>query len=556
MNSLHRTAILVLALLVTLPCQGRYLDEQDVLQSPWYTGSTGSARLNPIASDAWLLMHQGKEVEPALGRNGFVIEDPQLTALVYEITNRLLQSWPGNVPQVAIYVIGEASPTTYGAETTQAREIFLYYGVLVNAQSEDELAAVIAHELGHVLLDHVKTLNYKKKMRDSVYMLGQARDLYATAEAMHYDENSKKLEVDPEVSKGLKKSASQQMVARQLYDSTHATLFSRSNEFEADRFAIDLLIASGYSAMGLKTSLERLAHSYDLGNAVAGQLQESSKQLMDKYTTQFNKGVPQKEGDPDYSGMFNKMKKDLGDSAVDVAKQSMLGWATRSHPVTDKRIDHFAGYLQQNYSRKQRRQRENRASAQRFRDGDIGQLLANYRAANEAIVAIRLDQDAQARQLVSAATSGATARHAYPRYAAFSLQRHSGTISMDEVQGVRQYGLVPVHASLTMADALVTAGSLDDAVATAAATEAVYGNVTGFYPIKIKAANAAGNQAEAQELAQSCFDARDASKTLTATCAQLAGIDKPNAAEKSVGTVGKFGKSLMGGAKGLFSKDK
>jgi Zn-dependent protease with chaperone function len=543
----------LVALLFAQSSHATFFQEKAVTSSPWYTGTAGSAQIAPISTADWLSRHAGGESTPNLAYQGFVIEDPQLTALVYEVTNRLLQHWPGTVPSMVVYVQGEGSPTTYGAATTDAREVFLYYGVLTNAKSEDELAAVIAHELGHVLLDHVKTLDYAKKMRGSIDALSQAGELLSTVESTGFVQQSTSVNIDSKISEGLKQSANQRLLAHQLYDSAHATLFSRDNELEADRFAIDLLIASGYSAMGLKTSLERLSHSYDLSNAIATQLTSNSDKLMKDYSTALGSSAVQSAGSMDFTSMMTDSLKNVGGSALDVVQGEMLGWSAQSHPVTSERIEHFSNYLQQNYSRKERRQRENRNSAKRFHSGEIGTLLSNYRAANEAIVAIRLNDATAAKPLVSTATSGPTAKQAYPAYAAFELKSAGNAVTAADANGVEQYGLVPVPAAMLMADALVAAGDLDGAMATTAQAEARFGTVAAFYPVKIQTAKARGNQVEATQLAEACADAKDGNKQLADNCAQLAGVENSSAVEK-INSAAEVGKSLFGGAKALLGQ--
>ena len=260
-----RLAIISL-LLMTLNTQAAdlYLQQKDVTKSSYFTGTTGSASAKPLTSKAWLRLNSGQTAELAIRDYGFVVEDAQLNELIYGIANRLLAQWPGTVPDFAIFVLGDRSPLVYGAAMAHSREIFVNYGVFLHAESEDELAAVIGHELSHILLEHGKTLELKKNTDKSLELLGEARDRYAMAEAIRYNAETIEFSIDPSVEADLKKSAEQKVVADKLYARAHATLFSRGNEHDADRLGLDLMVAAGYSPMGLKNSLERMAHSYDL----------------------------------------------------------------------------------------------------------------------------------------------------------------------------------------------------------------------------------------------------------------------------------------------------
>ena len=59
----------------------------------------------------------------------------------------------------------------YYAEADEYGNLLLYTGVLRRVQSESELAAVLGHELGHVMLDHVKSRASAKSLPGGVESL-------------------------------------------------------------------------------------------------------------------------------------------------------------------------------------------------------------------------------------------------------------------------------------------------------------------------------------------------------------------------------------------------
>lgn len=559
MNNAFRRIIAATALLGSTLASASYLQHRDVTDSAYYTGNSGSAAVVRVTSAQWLQNHQHSNRQTAIGNQGFLIEDQQLGAQIYAIANKLLAQWPGSVPALAIFIQGDRSPLAYGAATTHAREVFVNYGVLLHAESEDEVAAVIGHELSHILLEHTKTLDYKKKMRGSVIILGQARDLYATADAMSYNQDSRQLAVDPSVSKGLKQSAMQQMVANQLYDSVHASVFSRDNEYDADRLAMDLLVAAGYAPLGLKMSLERMAHSYELSADIAKQLQDSSKKLLQQQSAQFQHSAKQQGiGGFDYQVALDRLQHDATQSSLEIGKSSLLKWSSRSHPVPDKRIEEITNYLYDNFPRSVRRRQAKIQSAQWFKSGAIAELLQHYRAANEAIQAIGLGQHEQAQIQQQLAASAPTANEPYTRYTAYFQRSDQGdSTAIEMLKNLDQSGFVPIYAAITSADALVNAGELAPAMATTSRTESRFGSVAGFYPAKIKVALASGKPAEAEQLALACFDAANDNAALADNCEQVSGIAQPKLLEKGIpGTINKFGKSLFGGKNSLFGSGK
>ncbi len=559
MNNALSSIILTATLLGSALASASYLQHRDVTSSVYYTGNSGRAAVSRVTSAQWLENHQHSNNRVAIGNQGFLIEDQQLATHIYTIANRLLAQWPGTAPALAIFIQGDRSPLAYGAATTHAREIFINYGVLLHAESEDELAAVIGHELSHILLEHTKTLDYKNKMRGSVMILGEARNLYATADAMSYNQDNQQLDVDPSISKGLKQSAMQQMVANQLYDSVHASVFSRDNEYDADRLAMDLLVAAGYAPLGLKMSLERMAHSYELSADIATQLQDSSKKLLQQQTAQFQQSAnPRQGGGFDYQSALDRLQHDATQSSLNIGKSSLLKWTSRSHPVPDKRIEAITNYLYDNFSRSVRRRQATPQSAQWFKTGAIAELLDHYRAANEAIQALGLGQPDIARRQLQLAVSAPTTNEPYTRYAAYFQRSNEGdSNAIDTLKNLDASGFVPIYASITSADALVNAGELASAMETASRTESRYGVVAGFYPAKIKVALAAGKRADAEQLALACFDAANNNAALADNCEQVSGVAQPKLLEKGIpGTINKFGKSLFGGKSSLFGSGK
>jgi len=516
--------------LATAQAADLYINSKKVAKSANYTGSTGAASLRPTTSRQWIESNRGGTTELAISNFGFLIEDPALNKLLYGIGNRLLAHWPGTIPPAAIFVQGDGSPLLYGAATTQAQEIFIRYGVLLHAESEDELAAVVAHELGHVLLEHGKTLDYKKDMQTALQTAEDAGELYATARALEVDSATKNITLDPAIEKSLKRTAEQKIVANQLYTSVHATVYSRAHEIAADQLALDLLVAAGYSPAGIKNSLERMAHSHALSTEVSSFFEASSKAMLED-TLQAVQQYTDENGiqSAQLSQFMNNSQDQLKDSALDFGKSALKKFSSSSHPVPRKRVKKLTAYLYDSYSRSVRRRQPDAASASQFREGAIGAVVQNYSAANQAIEIIGYGDLDAAKTLTENALGKPTNNDAYTNYAAFMYGRSANDTksALRNLQSIDADSLVPIFASVEMADMLAFAGETSRLSALVDKSESLFGPVEEFFPAKISLALAVDDQLKVQNLASQCFAVDAASKALVARCAEVSGINPP-----------------------------
>lgn len=533
-----RLLLLGMAVSTILPSNAAelYLEHKEVTKSSHYTGTTGSARVDPIPNSWWIMEHSDDAAELGIRDQGFVIEDEQLTTLVYGVANKLLAQWPGNAPPIAIFVQGDRSPLSYGAQTTYYGEIFINYGVFRHAESEDEVAAVVGHELAHVLLGHGETIKYKKSVEKSLQLFTEARELYAKADALQYNETTEEYSLDPSVEGKMKRSAVQKVIADRFYKSAHATLFSRGNEQDADRLALDLMVAAGYSPMGLKASLERMAHSHDLSTEISDYLTTSSTSLLQESLTAVSNALDKNSANPtDLDQYFDGAKDEFADSALDFGKKALIEFSSKSHPVPGKRVEQITDYLYANYSRKIRRRRPDTSSAADFQQGHIGDLIERYTVANQAVQAVGLGDLAVAQELSIAALTPPASDHPYTRYAAFVTGRAQGDQQSMVVnaESINPDMLMPVFASVVFADFLSTNGKGDEADSMMSLYESYYGTVNDYYPPKIRMSISEFELEEAEQLAQECFAVAAPDSPLSNSCAQESGILRPAAGSGS-----------------------
>ncbi len=179
----------------------------------------------------------GHEFEKVMHRYFTLVEDPVIIGYVEQIGNKLLDVIPTQPFDYNFYVIKEE---VYNASAFPAGHIFINSGLLADLQSEDELAGILAHEIGHAVSRHISERIEKSKKIDLATLAGVVAGVMigaATGEA----------------------AAMQALVFGSAAAGQTASLaYSRENEAEADQLGIQYMTRAGYDPAGLLTALKRI----------------------------------------------------------------------------------------------------------------------------------------------------------------------------------------------------------------------------------------------------------------------------------------------------------
>ena len=124
--------------------------------------------------------------------------------------------------------------------------VFISKGFLNIIPNEEALAAVLAHEIGHIILGHGVGAISNAKVSEATMLLGkEALNTFGPSELTMLTDNFG-ASID------------------QMFETLMTKGYSRSQEYEADAFAVNLMAKAGYSAQGLSVMLDQL-------NKVGGQ---------------------------------------------------------------------------------------------------------------------------------------------------------------------------------------------------------------------------------------------------------------------------------------------
>jgi predicted Zn-dependent protease len=177
----------------------------------------------------------GVQIVRQMHRERVIADDPEVADWLNAFAGRLAASTTAAGHALELFLVRDG---TLNAFALPGGFIGVHSGLIVAAQSESELASVVAHEIGHVTQRHIARMLARDR-QSSVVMLASLvlAALAATT--------------NPQAALGVASLgatvAQQQMLG-----------FSREAEREADRIGLDMLRESGYDANGMVSILGRL----------------------------------------------------------------------------------------------------------------------------------------------------------------------------------------------------------------------------------------------------------------------------------------------------------
>lgn len=192
-------------------------DSTGALLSPEFERRLGQAFLNHVR------------------RHTPILDDPEIGTYVQSIGYRLVSNSDNNIQQFTFFVINDGLINAFAAP---GGIVGINAGVILNSQTESELAAVMAHEVAHVTQKHMARgaeAQSKMSLPMMAAMLGAI--LVATQ--------------NPEAGQAA-------LVAIQGGATQAQINFTRANEKEADRIGMQLLERSNFNPRGMPGFFEKL----------------------------------------------------------------------------------------------------------------------------------------------------------------------------------------------------------------------------------------------------------------------------------------------------------
>lgn len=446
----------------------RLQGEASRLVTEW-TASPGDAR--PLVADlkpgpyqaSSLAVGEEKDLARQRGEGlGFVPAGP-LDAYLGRVRARLVEA--AGVTGVPGRVVVLANPA-FAAYTTPDGNVYLAMGWMPYLDSEDEVAAILAHELGHVLLAHhdADLVAGAQQRARSFHELGVAARMAA--------------EKRPAPSAGEQRAQSGWEVAGAVAEKLVLPAWSRRQEREADLLGVDLLVRAGYSPVAMVTMLEK-------HRAWEAQIRESEE-------------------------AFQKRAGELArtdlTAALAAGVNRVVTELSASHPDTGRRLEDIAAYLDRHHGALALPEPRVGAWNELRRTPAVHEVLQGYDRAFSARKLLERGRVREAHDYARAAAAGRTATHAYPNWvlarAALALGRQAEAVAALERAIKANEPIREVYDEMIAVNE--RAGRLDAALAWTDRAATTFGDSARWMPVRIRLLRKLGRTGEASTLTLRC----------------------------------------------------
>jgi len=207
-------------------------------------GAASAAELSPMLerSLGQAIMAQGR-------RDPTYVDDPELSQYLTTMGRKLAAFAPGAVPDVEMFGVRDPEINAFAMP---GGYIGVNTGLIVSSGSESELAAVLAHEIGHVVQRHIARGMTQQNQNGMVMLASLAGALLAALAGGGGN-----------LAMGVAAFGQAAAINRQLG-------FSRDAEREADRAGFQMLTKAGYDAEGMAQMFARLMNASRLNEGAGG----------------------------------------------------------------------------------------------------------------------------------------------------------------------------------------------------------------------------------------------------------------------------------------------
>jgi Zn-dependent protease with chaperone function len=356
----------------------------------------------------------------------------------------------------------------FTAFSTPDGNLYVSMGCLESIKNEDEAAAILAHELSHVLLAHHTSdiVSQMQKKTQALHEIGlNAKTALLGAAAKTGAKSDKNI-------------LANEQVAIDITDKLALPAWGRRQEREADLLGVDLLIRAKYSPGAMVSVLEIL-------QAWEKQNQEAEEAFWNKLkeTSLNNPGA-----------------------ALSMTYQRGLELLSVSHPKTEDRITDTVEYLQRHYE--DLKPIETHVAPWKAITGraDVSQVLRHYRLAFSAKQKLDKNNPQEAYPAAKESATGNTATHAYPNWVLYRSAKflNRPKEALDALQrAVKSPEPVPEIYDAMILD-YERAGTFPVALDWTNKASAAFGGAPRWTPTKIRLLRKLGRTAEAEALSLSC----------------------------------------------------
>ena len=181
----------------------------------------------------------GREFDQKLRKQMRMLEDPMITSYVEDVVQGIVASMPNRLPYpVTTAVINNRSMNAFAIP---GGYVYVFTGLLLGMDNEDEFAAVMSHELAHVSERHVAKRYEDMQLANLGALLGMIGGALIGITGQ---------------GEGSSEAAQALMIGSQGAAITAFLLYTQENEREADHVGMNYLLAAGYNPNGMPDTFE------------------------------------------------------------------------------------------------------------------------------------------------------------------------------------------------------------------------------------------------------------------------------------------------------------
>ena len=451
----------------------------------------------------------GVEVDDMEG----LVAAPLFVNYMNGLMDRLLAEYPKAVPPHSIRIDASSTPRAF---TSPNRDIYVSLGLLDALETESQLAAVLAHEAGHIQLGHFARGEYFDAQRKAVRVGAEMGVLAVTAAALRMQGSGASAQVvlaDPKAAE--EKAAKLAVVSRvvtQLSDDGLSTLLGRTQEEEADLVAADLLDRAGFDPDGTPDMLRVLGEVTAQRRSLADTLEDKRQQTEAELAALSNPVL-----------VFQQLPAKFIEFGV-AASQETYDRIKATHPSAADRQVWVADYVDLRYEDDYFDPEGRAQDLVKLRDAMTRyfpeRVRRGHAAASAAKLSIAQDRMQDAEREIAVALNSPARDSAHVRVSAYFLEdaegrsdqalHHLEAIDADEVRPNAVYTLLAA-AYIQKHQFGRAEGILDEGADR-------FGSPDPFYPARIILAVAQDDEAQAREALNSCRGA--ASDDIKLACDQ------------------------------------
>jgi hypothetical protein len=280
---------------------------------------------------------------------GMRLRMPRVEAKLAEMLATVDTGWPHARPRQPVPIViasGEYAPSTFPDGTVAVR-----MGLLLRAETDDEVAYILGHELAHLRLGHFADDGDFRRKRQIATMVARVYALAIAASEAQVVQRGDYYQVaiddDRRVKAQREQAAEANATLRQLMTLLLERPWTRKEEDEADALAFDLMPPAGYGpGDAAPTVFGRLDADYELRKKVAEHSQEVLTHIQRTALTQENAAAVVNGGT---AGVLDNLRGSATRVARDRLLQVAVGYLGQRHRTPQARIDGVAAYAQRAY---------------------------------------------------------------------------------------------------------------------------------------------------------------------------------------------------------------